>query len=293
MVTAATKREVAVVQLPHPGGEWGPDPTTQTRGWTDWNHGHARKFLRHTGRYEDQRRNAVAGPLTFWGEWEGPSSLEATHSLEPGAPAWFQVPRRGDPAVVPRPQNTDPFVFGAFVYSNCQQDHEWPKGSGRYRRFATSMLAEGSVILFGSTRRGEFVLDTCLVVGDIIEIDSLHFEQQAAGRVPEAFITTTLKPIFIGVQERRLSLYLGAQHDAPFSSMYSFFPSHPASNRPVAFSRPALELEGLLGTFVNPKSSRRFTKHDCTLETARGVWTEVRCQVERAGCHVGVFADPL
>ena len=292
-MTAANNREVAVVQLPHPGGEWGPDPTTRAREWTDWNHGHARKFLQHTGRYQDERGNVVAGPLTFWGEWEGPSSFEPTHSLDPGMPAWFQVPRRGDLALVPRPQNTDPFVFGAFLYSNCQQDHEWPKGSGKYRKFATSMLAEGSVILFGSTRLGEFVLDTCFVVGDIIEIDSLHFEQQVAGRVPEAFITATLKPIFIGVQERRLSLYLGAQHDAPLSSMYSFFPCYPAGNRPVAFPRPELELEGLLGSFVNPKSSRRFTRHACTLEAARGAWKEVRRQVERAGSSLGVFADPL
>ena len=208
-------------------------------------------------------------------------------------PAWFQVPQRGDLALVPRPQNTDPFVFGAFLYSNCQQDHEWPKGSGKFRRFATSRLAIGSLILFGSTHLGRFVLDTCFVVGNVIEIDSLHFEEQVAGRVPEAFIDATLKPIFIGVRERYLSLYLGAQLDTPASSMYSFFPCCPAGNRPVAFPRPELELEGPLGLFVNPKSSRRFTRHPCTLEAARRAWTEVRRQVERAGSSLGVFADPL
>jgi len=292
MVTAED-REVAVVQLPHPGREWGPDPNSRERAWTDWNHNHARKFLRHTGRYQDERGNVVAGPLTFWGEWEGPSSCEPTGSFDRGMPAWFQVPQRGDLALVPRPQNTDPFVFGAFLYSNCQQDHEWPKGSGKFRRFATSRLAIGSLILFGSTHLGRFVLDTCFVAGNVIEIDSLHFEEQVAGRVPEAFIDATLKPIFIGVRERYLSLYLGAQLDTPASSMYSFFPCCPAGNRPVAFPRPELELERPLGLFVNPKSSRRFTRHPCTLEAARRAWTEVRRQVERAGSSLGVFADLL
>src|ERR1700682_1990643 len=111
MVTAANNREVAVVQLPHPGGEWGPDPGLRSRGWTDWDHGHARKFLHHTGLYEDGRGNVVPGPLTFWGEWEGPSSCEPTGSSGPGMPAWFHGPRRGDLASAPRPQNTDPFIY--------------------------------------------------------------------------------------------------------------------------------------------------------------------------------------
>jgi hypothetical protein len=184
-------------------------------------------------------------------------------------------------------------VFGSFLYSNCQQDHEWPKGSGKYRQFATSRLAVGSVILFGSTRLGSFVLDTCFVVGDVIEIDSAHFEEQVAGRVPEAFVDATLTPIFMDVRERKLSLYLGAEHDKPASSMYSFFPCCPVGNRPVAFPRPELDLKGTLGAFVNPKSSRRFTRHPCTLEAVRGAWTEVRRQVERGGRSLGVFADPL
>jgi hypothetical protein len=292
-VTEANQRELAVVQLPHPGGEWGPDPNRNDRGWTDWNHNHARKFLQHSGLSQDERGNVVASPMTFWGEWEGPSSCEPTGSVERGMPAWFQVPRRGDLQSVPRPQNTDPFVFGSFLYSNCQQDHEWPKGSGKYRQFATSRLAVGSVILFGSTRLGAFVLDTCFVVGDVIEIDSVHFVEQVAGRVPEAFVDATLRPIFIDVRERKLSLYLGAQHDTPTASMYSFFPCLPVGNRPVAFPRPELDLEGSLDTFVNPRSSRRFTRRRCTLETARATWTEVRSQVERTGCRLGIFADPL
>jgi hypothetical protein len=292
-------RIVAVAQLPHPGGEWWPDKGTRERGWTDWNTNHARKFLYHSGRYVDEHGNLVTGRLTFWGEWEGPSNCQPTGSSAPHAPAWFQVPHRGDLTSVDRPQNTDPFVFGGFLYSNCMQDRVSRDGSGRYRPTAMQGLARGSVILFGSSiargssRGRDFVLDTCFVVGDVIDIDAMHFEEQVGGRVPEAFVDATLKPIFKGVAERKLSLYLGMQHDPASNSAFSFFPCWPADKQLVAFPRPVLQPDGTLRDVVNPMNWRRFHLRVCDRQAAHQAWSEVRGQVESAGCKLGTYADPL
>jgi hypothetical protein len=286
-------REIAVAQLPHPGKEWWPDKGTLKRGWTDWNDGHARKFLLHRGTYLDEQGKPIEAPITFWGEWEGPSNFRPTGTAGNGMPAWFQVPRRGDLGTSRRPQNTDPFVFGAFLYSNCMEDHEWPKGSGLFRRGAMSRLAPGSVVLFGSTRAGKFLLDTCLVIADVIDIDNLHYEEQTRHRVPDAFVDATLRPIFTGVRSRELSLYVGAEYKRS-SEPFSFFPCLPTRVEPLAFPRPAIHPEGALAGVINPKSSRRFRRYPCDLSRAIDAWTEVRNQVVQShGINCGVYADPL
>jgi hypothetical protein len=296
---APLARAVAVVQFPHPGREWSPDRGTSDRRWTDWDDGHGRKFLRHPGRYVDDAGNEVGAQLTFWAEWEGPSTCSPTHATGAYAPVWFQVPNRGDLDAVPRPQNTDPFVFGEFLYSNCMQDHEWPKGSQTYAPTAMSSLAPGSVILFGSTqthdgsRVRDFVMDTCFVVGSVVDIDETTSMDQIAGRVPAAFGDATLKPVFLGVRRRRLSLYFGASFGSPSNSTFSFFPCLPATSEPIAFNRPTIRPVGALEDFVNPLSSRRFRRKPCDLEAAGAAWSEVRRQVEDAGFRLGVRAEPL
>lgn len=289
---ALASREVAVVQFPHPGREWWPDPGTLERRWTDWDHGHARKFLLHRGTLVDREGRVHQGKMTFWGEWEGPSDFRPTDQRGEGMPTWFQIPRRGRLSEVARPQNTDPFVFGAFLYSNCMQDHEWPKGSGLYRPTAMGRLAPGSVILFGSTQAGTFVLDTCFVVAGIVEVDDRRFANQVAGRVPDAFVDATLRPAFIGVNGRALSLYIGAEHAG--AEPFSFFPCHPADDHPRPFARPPLEPEGALRPALNPRSSRRFRRYLCDEAEAAAIWSEVRRQVlESAGMCLGIHADPL
>jgi hypothetical protein len=291
--TQTANREVAVVQFPHPRREWGPARGTLQRDWTDWNDGHGRKFLLHPGAYLDEHGSLTEGAITFWGEWEGPSTFLATGAIGDGLPAWVQIPRRGDLTNVLRPQNTDPFVFGSFLYSNCMQDHEWPKSSGIYRRTAMSRLAPGSVVLFGSTQGGNFVLDTCFVVGEVIEIDNHHFEEQVRDRVPDALIDATLRPIFVGVGSRQLSLYIGVQYGAG-QEMFSFFPCSSNHSGPVAFKRPTLTPEGALKEALNPRSSRRFRRHVCDLSSAVAAWNEVKRQVlESDGVRLGVYAKAL
>lgn len=294
MVSESTsdQREVAVVQFPHPGREWSPDSGATSRSWTDWEQGHGRKFLRHPGQWLDGHIPRT-GLLTFWGEWEGPSKVEPSGAAGDGMPTWLQTPSRGDLGSAPHPQNTDPFVFGAFLYSNCMQDHEWPKGTGRYRQTAVARLAPGSVILFGSTRGGSFELDTCFVVGRVIEIDNARFEEQVAGAVPTAFLDATLRPIFMGVGERRLSLYLGADFSDP-GKPFCFVPCRPAGDRPLGFQRPRIQPLGALSDYVNPKSSRRFRRIPCDVAESEAAWHEVKRQVlDQAGLRLGIRLDPL
>ena len=58
-----------------------------------------------------------------------------------------------DPRTIENPQNTDPFVFGGFAYTNCRQDY-WSKRRQARRLTVMAHLAVGSMILFGSTRKG-------------------------------------------------------------------------------------------------------------------------------------------
>ena len=58
-------------------------------------------------------------------------------------------------------QNTDPWVFGnSFLYSNCKQ--LTPRGNPS----ALQGLSRGSLVLFGSSTGGRFVIDTVFVVAE-------------------------------------------------------------------------------------------------------------------------------
>ena len=141
------------VQFPHPGSEHEP-----TGPMMDWNRGqHARKFLKAHGRYVVDGV-AREGAVAFWGEWEPQSRVVETFPPEiPGGPCFLHEPFWVSQPDGDRLQNTDPLVFGdRFLYSNCRQR--------RNRKLRE--LAPGSIVLFGSKRRSEFVLDTVLVISD-------------------------------------------------------------------------------------------------------------------------------
>ena len=144
------------VQFPHPGEEHSPGKALRQA----WNTSeHRRKFLRSNGALCRRRRFDLGeATLVFWGEWETPLLHRRTSGLRAGSlprflhePVW-EYPKNSDPR-----QNTDPWVFGdCFRYSNCKQQ----------RQAALQKLARGSLILFGSTRDGNFVVDTVFVVRD-------------------------------------------------------------------------------------------------------------------------------
>ena len=210
---ASTKSEdrVHFVQFTHPGSEHGPDGDTPNL--KSWNRGgHRRKFLCAPGEYVSSCGRVKTGDLTFWGEWEPPSSVvRLENSPDEGHPTWLHRPCL--PAEDPQrpagasscspvrtkdrcsascsgtktgtPQNTDPYVFGpCFKYFVCKQIKRYGSNSDTETQRATwlAKLNVGSVILFGSSkgtrarRNFRFLLDTVFVVGEWLEYDPWHPE---------------------------------------------------------------------------------------------------------------------
>src|SRR5688500_9540320 len=81
------------VQLPHPGGEHGPDGHGLKR-WQLGHNAHKRKFMETPGAW----REHIDGPVTeanlvFWGEWEADSTVEEVKQRsDPGDPTWLHRP---------------------------------------------------------------------------------------------------------------------------------------------------------------------------------------------------------
>lgn len=184
-----------------------------------WNLGsHARKFLAATGTRIDADGEVHDGPLAFWGEWEAPSHVIRRWDRRPGLPTVLHDPYWTRNGPDRERQNTDPWVFGdRFIYSNCKQLTPTDSPS------ALQSLPLGSLILFGSVRAGEFVLDTVFVVGE------------AAGRywpmgpdaapdvdVDDAFRSCTIESLArlpARYAHARFTLFRGATPRAPVGGM--------------------------------------------------------------------------
>lgn len=272
----------AIVQFPHPGGEHVP-PTNHM----PWNVGpHARKFLASPGAFVDSDGTTRTGELVFWGEWEGPSHVVRRWLRRPDLPTVLHEPYWTIPDIDGSRQNTDPWVFGdTFLYSNCKQLTPTCSPSALQR------LPRGSMILFGSGRGGEFVIDTVFVVGEIVgtyrPLDNPH----DLG-VDDAFDTCTLQSLGTYEPEKvaaTFTLYRGATVDKPVDGMFSFVPCLLRDDDEPRFPRPAVRLPGI----VNPLSKQSpagakdlWPRHDVD-----AAWHEVVHQVRSAGLDLGVHLD--
>lgn len=190
---------------------------------------------------------------------------------------WARPPSR-----TPR-QNTDPWVFGdAFRFSNCRQ--LTPAGNPS----ALQRLTPGSIILFGSTLDGQFVLDTVFVVADATPYTPRYSGEVA---VDEAFRVCTIEPLTIAGRKDHsrspFTLYRGATADTPVAGMYSFVPARPADSAAARFARPAIDLPGYVNAASRQSASGARTP--CSVSTTRAVWDSVRDQVFDAGCVLGVW----
>ena len=264
-----------IVQFLHPGAEHQPAGPIM-----DWNVGvHRRKFIQAQG-IAVRQSERFNGLLGFWGEWEAPSSVTPIARPIPEGPRFLHQPFYKAGVKTPRRQNTDPCVFGGFRYTCCQQ---------HYARRPSGMqtLAPGSLILFGSSREGVFVLDTLMVTKDTgIEHDRTNYRSLLKDRVPPGYFDVTLEPWYVDPYEP-CRLYEGATQSAPFQSMYSFFPAEPWSDSSNGFRRPAIDLPGIISP--NQRQGRKFTV--ATPSEAQRVWNDVVRQVTEAGYWLGVEAD--
>lgn len=271
--------ELCVVQFPHPGDEHGPDPGDDRMRWPVATSPHRRKFMLCRGAW---RHGATAGEgrgeLTLWGEWEADSSVLPVAAAVAGGPEWIHHPLFLGPGAAPAgvvPQNTDPFVFGErFLYTFCRQRRE-P---------ALRRLARGSLILFGSSLAGSFVLDTVFVVAGSVDHTRADHARTAGSRVGEVFRATTLDPMYAWDHVEGGRLYSGATARDPVAGMFSFAPCLPAP--PVTpFARPRIDFPGLVDPSVDDRA--RVLPLDA-VEAVAAVWRRVVAQMEAAGLSLAV-----
>jgi hypothetical protein len=262
--------EPRVVQFLHPGREHGP---AEGQTFCPWNTGgHKRKLMEHPGRALDGSGRLINGPIRFWAEYEPPTLVERlAGSPRSGRPEFLhRVAPMGR-----RPQggqNTDPWVFERFLYSNCQQ---WRETGPT----ALTDLADRSLVLFGSHLGGDFILDTCFVVGSSLAYDRLSIRDE--GNFPPGFQEAVLEPLGCGVgtcdRGNAKRLYTGAEFEEMPESPFSFVPCIPSSGG--SFARPVIR-----GPFISPGQRQGF---GFSVNPA-SAWNQVRNQVLEAGLLLGV-----
>jgi hypothetical protein len=276
--------ELKLVQFIHPGGEHGDDG----KGLKAWNRdAHRRKFVQGTGRILG---GTGVESLQFWTEWEAQSRVRPIeHPIENG-PRFLHRPYYVSPDSYAGLQNTDPFVFGGFFYSVCQQHADG---------HATQMqhLARGSVILFGSRIDDHFAVDTVFVVDRAIWHCAKNFKSVLRNIVPSEYLDVALKPIYTEPacgsgprcnEEECFRLYVGATKELPVEGMFSFFPTKPANQAKHGFARPCVQLNERI---TDALSQHRKATPVPSMVAMRSLWEEVLTQVQNQGLSIGVLAD--
>jgi hypothetical protein len=276
--------DLELVQFIHPGGEHSDDGN----GLKHWNRkAHRRKFVETAGRRLD---GTSTENLRFWAEWEAESCVKTIENQINEGPRFVHQPYYVLPASYTELQNTDPFVFGGFFYSICQQHTDG---------HATQMqrLARGSVILFGSKVGDGFALDTVFVVDGSIWHSASNFNSVLRDVVPPEYLDVALKPIYAGsscapsagcTAQERFRLYTGATEQNPIEDMFSFFPCKPARECSGGFARPCIQLNGYITD--NLTQGRKVTRCS-SAGLIRSLWNDVRRQVLSQGLSIGVYAN--
>ena len=272
--------QLAFVHFPHPGREHGPNAEGgRLKRWGTDQQEHRRKFMRMPGAWRDGPDGPThEGEIVFWGEWEAASTVDPVTQRVADGPYWLHGPFYNGVDDAPREgirQNTDPFVFGdRFLYTYCRQ----PSNQNLRR------LAPNSLILFGSTLKRRFVLDTCFVVGERVSHTSHNYLDTAASRVSRVFRETTLDPMYQQM-DKGCSLYLGAKPDQPAANgTFSFVPCLPASEGRT-FARPTIELGSPLIKVGRTQQAGTIPYRDPA--QLRELWERVVAQVLES-CTLGV-----
>lgn len=250
------------VQFPHPGAEHQPAGTIM-----EWNRReHARKFLKARGRYIEDG-TVRSGMLEFWGEWEPQSRVVETfpRGLD-GGPSFLHEPFWQRPRHRAAMKNTDPLVFGSqFLYSNCRQ--------ARNRKLRE--LAPGSIVLFGSKRRSEFVLDTVFVVGE-----GAAYSRGSSETIPcEDWVQAVVfEPMRLGDRPASESfrLYRGRTANELPDGPFSFVPCLPCHGGGIGFARPVIRLDR---RWIEPNLAMGAKATPATQLELRALWDEVVHQV--------------
>ena len=261
------------VKFPHPGGEHNRERSARQA----WNTGdHRRKFMCSKGHYVGDDGQTVETQLVFWGEWEPPSFILQRWPPIGSLPQLLHEPVWETPTLWPR-QNTDPWVFGpCFYYSNCRQLSRSGRPTG------LQQLSPGSVIFFGSTIAKTFVLDTVFVVAS-----STRYTPRNPPTTDEAFRLCTVESLKTAENiDSQYTLYSGATFEEPLNGMYSFVPCRRYDENDCRFSRPAVRLPK--NYKVSNTRQTYGTKVPMELKDVAELWRDVKRQVQRSECLLGV-----
>lgn len=171
------------------------------------------------------------------------------------------------------------------------------------------MLAEldcGSLLIFGSTVRGRFLLDTVFVVGERqTSYPARDAVAQLGAITPASFLHAVAEPIQAAarseapqvpatcggggcISDRQYVLYEGATPESRVDGMFSFAP---ALRAPAVFDRPAVSVPDLNPDsyrnirFVYPPSPAR--RRVGTRDHVRELWNRLVEQVVGAGLLLG------
>ncbi len=275
------------IQFPHPGSEHEPDSNDRI-SWNrdDSKRKHKRKFMQLCGEWINSTGSRHTGELRAWGEWEPESTvLRRFNNSEPYGPRYLWDPYYIERESYKGLYNTDPFIFGErFLYSNCHQK--------KTSNCGMKHLARGSVIAFGSTKDGRYMLDTVFVVKSYCDYQESEAIEMLQDCTPAAFLAATARPIADGGGKGHLRLYFGATPDDPVSKMFSFFPAIAAgSESSSSFPRPFITLRR---EHFNPKSQRvpKGRGREVAMGRLYHLWDSLVEQVYSAGLVLGTRAEP-
>lgn len=277
---------VLAVQLNHPGAE---KPFRMGKGYgyyarkiiREWNgdKSHYRKFIRQSGEYITAiGEQPTKDELLFWGEWEGNSYFESLNRYNPNG-----IHQPFHSLHIRDHQNTDPYVFGRnFLYSVCKQ------------RGRLTQLEKGSVVLFGSSFKNGFALDTVFVVGAYESVHEVAFNQ--ASNYSKTFREATLERLddtYIRPNPASsLRLYRGMMYSEN-QEIFCYSPCKPLNqDTKLGFSRaifPYVDLGGFRFS-PNPTGVKILNSE---IDTVEQIWKFITKQVLEQGFHLGVsFSEP-
>lgn len=272
------------VQLNHPGSEkeyHAGDEYKENSGFyhkdgviiREWNcENHCRKLLRQKGCYIENITDIEAkkAELLFWGEWEGCSIYHPENGIH--EPFYSDNKYRG--------VNTDPYVFGdAFKYCFCSQ-------TGVMKN-----LDKGSLILFGTTVKEAFLLDTVFVVSGWEDAEKVK-ENKAANysTVYKKSVLQRLEDIYDDKSQRQTGhrLYKGRQWQDD-KTYFSYFPCKLGDAEGGGKVSIPLESEGSELKFSTNRQGHLFNTFEGT--DPAEVWEIVTEMVIEQGFYLGVSAE--
>lgn len=243
--------------------------------------------------------------LHFWAEWEASSQVLASYAGKDSPKALHQP--LSTPADSSSGSNTDPQVFGdRMYYTNCQQ----------YRKTGPTQLnslPDGSLVVFGSSVAGQFLVDTVLVTKAVERFapgnDGLTRARAAHAQSP-TLLQTSLEPLLtqnhtcgdspksdqgVGCNlvvcppeskfQSSFQVYQGvnyAERDA-YGDCFSFVPARLAASQ-TAFNRTPFSYKAFA------KDQRQGFHVVQDLKPAE-VFAELLTAVKNAGCGLAIQLD--